>query len=64
MDMDMDLDSEEDAKPAPKAKPTKPTASKRKPASSTSLKNPYPLEGRYINEDDREQYVPFCSLLS
>lgn len=60
-DMDMDLDSEEEgAKPAPK-KPTKATASsKRKPTSAgTSLRNPYPLEGKYVDEDDREQYVHF-----
>jgi len=57
-DMDMDLDSEEEAaKPAPK-KPTKTTASKRKPTAGTSLRNPYPLEGKYVDEDDREQYVP------
>jgi hypothetical protein len=59
--MDMDLDSdEEDNKPAPK-KPTKTTttSSKRKPNSAgTSLKNPYPLEGKYVDEDDRDQYVP------
>jgi RNA polymerase-associated protein RTF1 len=57
-DMDMDLDSEEEAaKPAVK-KPTKTTtSSKRKPTAGASLKNPYPLEGKYINEDDREQYV-------
>jgi len=56
--MDMDLDSDEEAaKPVPK-KPTKPTASKRKPTSAgTSLRNPYPLEGKYVDEDDREQYV-------
>jgi hypothetical protein len=62
-DMDMDLDSEEEgAKPAPK-KPTKATASsKRKPTSAgSSLRNPYPLEGKYVDEDDREQYVPFST---
>jgi hypothetical protein len=56
-DMDMDLDSDEEAaKPAPK-KPTKTTAAKRKPTAGTSLRNPYPLEGKYVDEDDREQYV-------
>jgi len=58
----MDLDSEEEeSKPAPK-KSSKAASSKRKPASAgTSLRNPYPLEGKYINEDDREQYVPFVT---
>lgn len=61
-DMDMDLDSEEEApKPAPK-KPTKTTASKRKPTAGSSLRNPYPLEGKYVDEDDREQYVLSATL--
>jgi hypothetical protein len=61
-DMDMDLDSEEEAaKPAPK-KPTKTAASKRKPTAGTSLRNPYPLEGKYVDEDDREQYVILATL--
>ena len=54
--MDMDLDSEEEAKPAPK-KPSKTAASKRKPTTGSSLRTPYPLEGKYVDEDDREQYV-------
>jgi hypothetical protein len=62
-DMDMDLDSEEEAaKPATK-KPTKATAaSKRKPTAGSSLRNPYPLEGKYVDEDDREQYVLSATL--
>jgi len=56
--MDMDLDSDEEAAKPLAKKPTKPTASKRKPTSAgTSLRNPYPLEGKYVDEDDREQYV-------
>jgi hypothetical protein len=61
-DMDMDLDSEEEtAKPAPK-KPTKTAAPKRKPTAGSSLRNPYPLEGKYVDEDDREQYVILTTL--
>lgn len=39
-DMDMDVDSEGDA------------AAKSRPVNKS---NPYPLEGKYIDEDDRDQ---------
>lgn len=50
-EMDMDLESEEDDSPA------RPTASSSKPRSGLpgAGRNPYPLEGKYIDEDDREQ---------
>jgi RNA polymerase-associated protein RTF1 len=38
-DMDMDVDSDDD------------TAAKSRPVNKT---NPYPLEGKYIDEDDRD----------
>jgi hypothetical protein len=40
MDMDMD-DSEDDGSP--------------EPVASSSRRNPYPLEGKFIDEDDREK---------
>ncbi len=56
MDMDMDLESEEDQGDS---KPSQPIASssksKPKPKAGNASKNPYPLEGKYIDEDDREQ---------
>lgn len=59
MDMDMDLESEEEDQPPPKPRPS---SSKRKPESFKSSggglggsRNPYPLEGKYIDEDDRDQ---------
>jgi hypothetical protein len=55
-DMDMDLDSDDDAPPKPRPSAT---GSKRKPVAL--LKNPYPLEGKYIDEDDRDQSVKLCS---
>lgn len=55
----MDLESEEEDQPPPK---TRPSSSKRKPESSRTAasglggsRNPYPLEGKYIDEDDRDQ---------
>lgn len=56
MDMDMDIESEEgdDDAPAPKAT-VPPPAGKKIRAGSSANKNPYPLEGKYIDEDDREE---------
>ena len=47
----MDLESEEDDSL------TKPSASSSKPRSGAPApgRNPYPLEGKYIDEDDRDQ---------
>lgn len=52
MDMEMDLESEEDDS----VKPPVASSSKTKSAKpKTAGKNPYPLEGKYIDEDDRDQ---------
>jgi RNA polymerase-associated protein RTF1 len=55
-EMDMDLESEEgegdNDRPAPAA------ASRAKAAPRTAAKgvaNPYPLEGKYLDEDDRDE---------
>ncbi|EIW67131.1 hypothetical protein TREMEDRAFT_69995 [Tremella mesenterica DSM 1558] len=48
-DMDMDLESEEGDGAVPST--SKPIVRTAKPGS----RNPYPLEGKYIDEDDREQ---------
>lgn len=44
MDMDMDIDDSDDDGPSI-------------PAPKAINRNPYPLEGKYIDEDDRERYV-------
>lgn len=52
MDMDMDLESEEDDSPP------KPIASSSKSLHRPAVapgRNPYPLEGKYMDEDDRER---------
>ena len=45
--MDMDLESEEGDEPVASSSKVR----SAKPGSS----NPYPLEGKYIDEDDRDQ---------
>ncbi len=49
--MDMDLESEEDNSPV------RPIASSSRSRTGTvgAGKDPYPLEGKYIDEDDRDQ---------
>ena len=51
--MDMDLESEEDDGPAQSM------ASSSRPRTGVLGQgtNPFPLEGKYIDEDDRDQYV-------
>ena len=54
MDMDMDLESEEDDRPThPVA-----TSSQSRIGDYGQGQNPFPLEGKYIDEDDRDRYVP------
>ncbi|WVR09151.1 hypothetical protein IAU60_006213 [Kwoniella sp. DSM 27419] len=50
---DMDLESEEDADDAYPPGGIKGGSSSRRPAKVPS-RNPYPLEGKYVDEDDRE----------
>jgi RNA polymerase-associated protein RTF1 len=62
--MDMDLESEE-GEGADMSKPPNPKAAggtKSKPSASArsaakGVANPYPLEGKYLNEDDRDECV-------
>ena len=56
-EMDMDLESEEDDGPA---RPIASSSSSSKPRSKPTEmpgRNPYPLEGKYVDEDDREKSV-------
>ena len=49
--MDMDLESEEDDRPSiPVA-----TSSRSRIGDSGQDQNPFPLEGKYVDEDDRDQ---------
>ena len=60
MDMDIESEEEEDEPPAqPVPPPRAASSSKPKPRTGdmSGGKNPYPLEGRYIDEDDRDQCV-------
>ncbi len=63
-EMDMDLESEEGegddpvpppSRPKSTSAPVRPKAVAR--SSSKAVTNPYPLEGKYIDEDDRDKYV-------
>ena len=51
-EVDMELESEEDG---PSQSVPAPSASRTVRSGKPGSSNPYPLEGKYIDEDDREE---------